>query len=136
MSLDLPPNALTVYLDRNFGSKIAVEILRAKGISCEVHDRHLSPNAPDEDWVELCSKKGWIAVTKDTRLRKNPIIVQTIKASDAGIFVFKVKGLKMKEQAELLAEFYPKIVRYYLDAKRPFLASISQQGTIGELTVK
>ena len=38
-------------------------LLAAGGIKSEVHDDHLPDNAPDEQWMELASKRNWTVIT-------------------------------------------------------------------------
>lgn len=56
----LPSQGITYYLDRNLGKHVIADALRSSGTSVEVHDDHLSPTAPDEDWIALVAKKNWL----------------------------------------------------------------------------
>ena len=42
---------------------------RSLGMKVEVHDDHLLPDAPDEDWIALVGKEGWFSLTKDKNIR-------------------------------------------------------------------
>ena len=64
-----PPPEPTLFLDRNLGKHIVAERLRAEGMAVEVHDDHLPLDAPDEDWIALVGRKGWVAITKYRNVR-------------------------------------------------------------------
>ena len=102
MNSKSPPNELIIYLDRNLGSKIVPEALQKANIRFEIHDDHLAPDAPDEDWVRLCSEKRWIAITKDARIRYNAHIRKSIQDSQAGIFILKANNHTGAQNGELL----------------------------------
>ena len=59
----------TLFLDRNLGKHKVANRLRSEGMVVEVHDDHLSPDAPDEDWFALVGSKNWLAITKDRNIR-------------------------------------------------------------------
>lgn len=59
----------TLFLDRNLGKHAIANRLRSEGMAVEVHDDHLAPDAPDEDWIALVGCKNWLAITKDRNIR-------------------------------------------------------------------
>ena len=69
MSSKQPHSEPVLFLDRNLGKHVIAEALRSAGICVEVHDDHLPIDAPDEDWIALAGRKGWIVLTKDKNIR-------------------------------------------------------------------
>lgn len=49
------PKPFVLYLDRNLGNHVIASALREAGHLVEIHDDHLPIDAPDEDWIRLCS---------------------------------------------------------------------------------
>ena len=130
MSSKSQPNTPTLYLDRNLGSKIIPGILKSHGIPCEIHDEHLPQDAADPEWINLCSDKNWIAITRDAKIRYNSVILDAIKNSHVGIFILTSKTLTGEEQAQVIVKAYKKIAKFQVTHPRPFVARISQQGKI------
>jgi hypothetical protein len=43
--------------------------LAAEGLRVELHDDHFPQGTPDVVWLTEVGKRGWIVLTKDTRIR-------------------------------------------------------------------
>ena len=76
--------------------------LRSAGICCEVHDDHLPIDAPDEDWIALAGRKGWIVLTKDKYICYRHAQLASIKKNATRIIVIRAKNATGLEIAELL----------------------------------
>lgn len=61
-----------VYVDRSLGRTVVAEALRNEGVTVhtefEVFDDP-RPAVSDERWLERVGREGWVAFTKDTRIR-------------------------------------------------------------------
>ena len=55
-----PRKDVPYYWDRNMGKHVIADALRAAGSSVELHDDHLAPDAPDEDWIALVGTNAWL----------------------------------------------------------------------------
>lgn len=133
MSSKSQPNSVKLYLDRNLGSKVIPAMLAEQKIPFEIHDNHLSIDAPDEDWIILCSSRNWIGISKDLKLKYNPIIKSAIKSSKVGIFTITARNLTGAQYGELLLKFHKKIINFYLNSRKPFLATLSANGHISKI---
>ena len=120
----------TLFLDRNLGTRIVPEILCAQGIPYEIHDEHLAQNAPDEDWVGLCSNKRWIAITPDSNLERNSPVQSAARKSKIAIFVIPMAGSTGEEKGKFIALHYDNIMKFSRRTRRPFLAKITKDGHI------
>lgn len=117
----------------NMGRNIVPEILSREQIPHEIHTEHLPDDAADQDWIELCSREGWIGITKDLRLKYNSYITQVIKRSPVAIFGISTKNLTGQQMGELLVKAYPKICKFVTGNKKPFLATLSINGNISKV---
>jgi len=131
-----PHNIPVIYLDRNFGSKIVPTILRNAGIECEIHDDHLKQDAKDEEWIDLCSKNSWLAITKDSQIKYNAPIKQAIKNSNCGIVIFTARDLTGEQLGELLIKHFNKIVKFYNKNKIPFVGRLTKNGQMSLVKLK
>ena len=68
-----PPEPSVFFIDRSLGKKIVAQALRDIGETVEIHDDHFAPDAKDEDWLVEVGKRGWIVLTKDDRIRYEPL---------------------------------------------------------------
>jgi len=59
------------FTDRDLGKRFP-EILRDAGLSVERHADHFAHDCPDEDWLQSIGRRGWIAITHDSRIRYKP----------------------------------------------------------------
>lgn len=62
---------LVFFTDRDLGI-LFPEILRGAGLSVERHRDHFGPECPDEEWLAEVGRRGWVALTHDSRIRYKP----------------------------------------------------------------
>lgn len=63
--------SLVFFTDRDLGNTFP-DILATSGIPVERHRDHFAPDCADEDWLRVVGERGWIAVSRDTRIRYKP----------------------------------------------------------------
>ena len=117
---------LTFFLDRNLGKHKIAARLRSEGIKVEVHDHHLPADAPDEEWIALVGRKGWVAVTRDKNIRYRAAEINAIKKHAAQVIVIRMKHATGPQMAELLVEERHRIARFVAKTKAPFIAGLSR----------
>ena len=120
----------TLFLDRNLGRHIIADRLCAEGMAVEVHDDHLPPDAPDEDWIALVGARGWVAITKDRNVRYRAAELEAIRRHKARIVVVRMKSATGPDIAELLVKARRRIARYAAKTPPPFVAGINASGTV------
>ncbi len=124
------PDQFTVYIDRNLGNFTIAEAIRATGVRVEIHDDHLPPDAPDEDWIALVAKNSWLAITKDQRIRYRSFEKHAIIHYKAKVLVLRAKDVTGKDMGEILAKAINKIRHFAEKHKAPFIAGIVRSGKI------
>ena len=120
------PETPVFFLDRNLGKHTIATRLRREGIRVEVHDDHLAPDAPDEEWVELVGQRGWVAVTRDKNIRYRASEIKAIKKHSARVVVIRMKHATGSQMAELLVKERHRIARFAAKTKAPFVAGLSR----------
>lgn len=65
------------FTDRDLGKRFP-EILAAAGLTVERHADHFAPDCPDETWLKTIGRRGWVAVTHDSRIRYKPNELQAV----------------------------------------------------------
>ena len=104
--------------------------LRSKGVAVEVHDDHLPLDAPDEDWIALVGREGWVAVTKDKRIRYRASEYGSIEEHLARVLVLRTSNAKGPDIGRMLASSIDRIARFAAKTPAPFLAGIYGDGTL------
>jgi len=124
------PSDFVFYLDRNLGNHVIADALREVGEQVEIHDDHLPPDAPDEDWISLVGKKGWIAVTKDKNIRYRIGEIESVRNNGAKVIVVRAKDATGSEIGSVLVRFREKIKKYASRTPPPFIAGLDRWGSI------
>ena len=96
----------------------------------EIHDDHLPPNAPDEDWIALVGRNGWIAVTKDKNIRYRSAELASIRRHSARVLVVRAKSATGTDIADLLVAGRRRIARFTVRTPAPFVAGIYRGGEV------
>ncbi len=117
---------LTFFTDRDLGHRFA-QLLLTAGVRVERHDDHFQPTTPDDEWIGAVGRRGWIAVTRDARIRYSPLALGVLKESKARLFVL-VGKLTTTEAAELFLKWRSPIERLAEKESAPFIAKIRRDG--------
>lgn len=119
-----------LFLDRNLGKHIIADRLRSEGLNVEIHDDHLPLDAPDEEWLKLVGRNGWLALTKDKNIRYRATELQSIRTHRARVVVVRAKNATAADIAELLLKGKNSIARFAAKAQTPFVAGIDRNGRV------
>jgi len=130
VSFKPPPDEPTLFLDRSLGKHIIADRLRSEGMKVEVHDDHLPADAPDEDWLALVGRSGWVAITKDRNIRYRAAEIDAIRVYSARVIVIRMKNASGPDLAELLAKGRRRIARFAARTTAPFVARMYGNGRL------
>ena len=125
----------TLFLDRSLGRHIIADRLRREGIKVEVHDDYLPNTAPDEEWIALVGERGWVALTKDKRIRYRTAEIRSVVANAARVIVIQVNNAKGSDIAEVLVRGRRRIARFTAKREAPFVAAIYRDGRVREYSI-
>jgi len=123
------------YLSRHTRSKADKRhplISRDAGHLVEIHDDHLPIDAPDEDWIRLSSKNGWVAVTKDKNIRYRRAELAAVVEYEARVIVIRAKNTTGAEIADILVKFHARMQDFVNRTPAPFVAGIDRSGKISK----
>ena len=99
-------------------------------MAVEVHDDHLPPDAPDEDWIALVGRKGWVAFTKDKNVRYRMAELEAIRKHSARVIVIRMKNATGSDIADVLVKGRRRIARFTARTPAPYVAGIQKSGTV------
>ena len=96
----------------------------------EVHDDHLPRDAPDERWIALVGRRGWIAVTRDKNVRYRAAELAAIKRHSARVLVVRAKNATGSDIADLLVAGRRRIAGFAARTPAPFVAGNYRGGQV------
>ena len=125
--------SVTFFLDHQIGRYQVATALRAAGAKVEVHLDHFSGDAPDSDWIPEVASRGWVLVTKDQHIHRNPLERAAYESAKLRGFVITGKDMNAKELSELLTTCLHGMVRRCAGRGGPSLFTISRYGVFRKL---
>jgi PIN like domain len=117
---------LVFFSDRDLGRAFPATLVAA-GIKVERHDAHFAPDTPDEEWIAEIGRRGWIALSRDVRIRYSPLALSVLMESRAQLFVL-VGKLTTAQAAETFLRWRNEVVAMALREERGFIAKIRRDG--------
>ncbi len=125
--------SLTFFLDYQIGRYVVAEALRNAGARVEVHIDHFAQNAPDLEWIPEVGRHGWVLITKDENIRRNPRERAAYQEAELRGFIVTGGDMSGADLAELLVSRLPGMVRRVANKRGPLLFTISRGGTFTKL---
>ena len=98
------------------------------GASVKLIREEFGEGAPDLDWLPEVGRRGWIVLTKDVRIRRNPAEKQAFVAARVRAFFVTARGLTGPERADLLVRFLPRLQRLAGQYLAPFIGIVRRDG--------
>ena len=125
--------SLTIFLDYQIGRYVVADALRAAGAVVEVHIDNFAPAAPDLEWIPEVGKRGWVLITRDANIRRNPLERSSYEDARLRGFVVTGKDFGGRELAELLVRSLSGMVKRAAGRPGPLLFAISRGGIFTKL---
>ena len=104
------------------------KVFEDAGIRVERHYTHFPPGkrTPDHEWLTLVGRKGWIALTKDKKMRRLPLERAAIKQYEIKEFCFSSGDLNKDEIAKILTAHLERMLKLVAKHQGPFEAALTQ----------
>lgn len=125
-----PREDLTFFIDWALGKNKIASALREAGETVIVHDDIFQPDAQDTEWLPFVGEKGWIVLTKDTKIRYRTLEREALINSGARAFVFVSGNVPAVETAQILVEVLPAMKEFINKHQPPFIAKIFRNGSL------
>jgi PIN like domain len=126
---------LTFFLDRALGKRFIVQALSKRNpeITVKLLDDYFEANVADEEWLRFVGQKGWLAITKDKRIRYRTPALDVIKKEKVKLFIFTRGNLTGQEMAEILTKAIPRIKRFLAKHEPPFIVTMTKSGELSKV---
>jgi hypothetical protein len=125
------------FVDNNLAPKLARglnEFVKGEHEVVHLRDRH-APSTPDVEWMKrLAAEPGWIILSADVRIGRNPHEVEAWKQAGHVIFFLKAgwTNIDFWQQATKLAKCFPEIIERAQRAKPGDSFMVTTKGDIEE----
>jgi len=119
------PHEIVYFTDRDLGHQFP-EILRAAGLRVERHDDHFGQLTSDAEWIADVGRRGWVAITRDKRIRYSPLALETLMQSRARLFVI-VGRLTTEDAAAVFIRHQRRIEALLRKESKPFIGKIKRE---------
>ena len=116
------------FIDRSLGRWALPDALRPMGIAVQVHDSHFAIDTADVDWIQDVATRGWIILTKDQNIRRNPREREAVIVSGAQVFTLTNGNMPSAVMVRLFAQYWADIERIAATEPGPFIYTISPAG--------
>jgi hypothetical protein len=120
------PREVVYFTDRDLGRKLP-ETLKAAGLSVVTHDDQFGPLTPDDEWLAKVGANGWLAISRDARIRYSPLALRVLMQTGARLFVL-VGNLTTTEGADLIISKRKQIESLAANEPGAFIAKIRRDG--------
>jgi hypothetical protein len=115
-------------MGRALGSHLAKE-----GLVIELHDDHFAQGTPDDEWLPVVGAKGWVVLTKDTRIRHRPNEKEALLRGGVRAFAFTSGSLSGAEMADAIVKALPRMMKILASHPRAFIARITATSDVAIL---
>jgi hypothetical protein len=114
------------FTDRDLGRQFPAA-LRQAGLQIEQHDDHFGPETLDGEWIGEIGRRGWVAVTRDARIRYSPLALGVLMECGTQLFVL-VGKFTTAEAAKTFLKWREDIASTVRNEREPFIAKIRRDG--------
>ena len=128
-----PSRELTFFIDRDLGSEIFPRILREAGLSIERHVDHFKPDAPDEEWLQAISLRGWYVLTNDKGILRRDIQRDAVIRNGIGLFILVGGHMTSKLLADNFVNSTVALQRFIQEHDAPFIAKVYRPSPISRI---
>jgi predicted nuclease of predicted toxin-antitoxin system len=90
---------------------------------------HFLPETADEEWLPHVGQNGWFLITRDERIRKNPLELSAIRKHAVGAFFLGGKNRTRCDLIRQLVRHFPRMKELAAKTRRPFAYRIPPTGS-------
>lgn len=118
------------FVDRALGQKTVPTALQEAGASVEIHSDHFAPESPDVEWLPSASTRGWVVLTKDEKIGRDPLEIKAIARADAKVFILVSGNLTRQQMAALFVRVLETLTKFAQGNQAPFIAKVYKDGRV------
>ncbi|PHQ35186.1 PIN-like domain-containing protein [Rhodopirellula bahusiensis] len=120
------------FVDRNMGKHIAQAIIDA-GYDAIHHDDKFGPTTPDTEWLKEVGKNGWLVISRDEKIGKNPSELIALIDAQVHAFFFILQQQSSQVVIDAVIRCLPHMLEIAKRKSPPTLAIINKHGKLERL---
>jgi hypothetical protein len=124
------------YVDESIFSKALVAALTEAGIAFDRIGITVPSGAPDHVWLSHCGKHGYLALTRDQRIRYRSLEKRALMEHGVGCFTFTQGQATAEQTAGRIVELAPRMMAIAKAQPRPFLYTFGLQAGLAKVTLR
>lgn len=109
---------------------MVIEELRKAGAKVEPHWTRFRHDTEDIEWLAVVGEKKWVVLMGDKAIGRRALELEALLEARVKAFVLTRGGLAASEQARILVEALPQMLRMVQETRFPFLAKIYTDGSV------
>jgi PIN like domain len=109
------------------------DALRQAGAVVEIHDDHFPQDVHDVEWLRDVGPRGWIVLTRDDQIRHRFHERTALIQAGVRAFVLARRSLSGPAMAEAFVQALPAMRRFVARYQAPFIARVTQAGSVSLL---
>lgn len=112
------------FLDRTIDNRIVLEGLRELGCSVIPHRDMFKHDEDDDVWIEEVSKKGYIIITNDKKIRTRALEIKSVIIHKARMLCLTNGNMSSSTQLEVLKSGIGLIKKHIQNANPPYIVRV------------
>jgi hypothetical protein len=122
-----------IFINGSMPRSVADE-LRRVGKDAKAKIELFPPDTKDPVWLRAVGVNGWLAITRDGKIRTRPAERQAIVEHRAGCFILTYRNdLKRAEIAQLVIDNIEEMEEKFRTTPRPFIYTVAGSGEFRRL---
>ena len=119
-----------IFVDRSIPRAVAQALKQVRNDVVWLEDC-LPHNATDAQWLALVGSSGWLAITRDKKIRQRPGELNALLASGVGCFILAQRqNLTRWDYLKLIASTLDEMEELFRITARPFIFGVYKTGAI------
>lgn len=127
------PGAPLLFIDRCAWSRRLGEALGEAAIPFIAHHDRFAPACPDDEWLRVAGREGWIVITRDKAIRRKANELAAYREAEVVAFALASGNASAEDTARLVVGLYRAILRKARGTKPPAMFSVTLAGTISQV---
>jgi PIN like domain len=128
-----PRNAPFFYVDESIYSRILIQALKEVDAQFSTVGDAIPFGAPDEEWLEVCGNSGWLALTRDQRIRYRTLEKRAVRDYRVGMFTFTGGQATAQQTTDRIMALLAKFSHIASSESRPFIYTFGLIGPVARV---
>ena len=132
----MPRSGPTFYGDESIYSTLLVAALKSAGAAIEQVGAAVPFGSMDETWLAAAGTNGWIALTRDKRIRYRKLETLSLVRYGVGAFTFTGGNATARATSDRLIDLLPRMSAIAVSEPKPFLYTFGLNGPLSRVKLK